>query len=57
MKAKVTIVGYYEVPDDQLQEAYGTTDPAECIALDGRDIEPMHMLELCDTVTMKIEVV
>lgn len=56
MKAKVTITAEYEIPDDHLEEAYGTTDPTLCVAIDAQN-EPAQMLEYCENIEMKIEVV
>jgi hypothetical protein len=36
MKVHVTVVYEYEIPDDleEREEAYGTTDPEACLAMD-----------------------
>ena len=37
MKFRLTVEVEYEVPDDQLEGVYGTTDPRECARIDERN--------------------
>jgi hypothetical protein len=55
-RVKVTITGYYALPDDPVAraQAYHTMDRAECVAIDART-NPVDLLAACDGVTMTVE--
>lgn len=55
MRCRVTITAEYEVPDDQLMEAYGTANRAKAAAIDMQN-EPAEMLEYCQNISMHIDV-
>jgi hypothetical protein len=53
MRFAVTITGSYEVPDDQLLQAYGTTDPEKCAELDATTPEDV-LIEMMEDVDVMI---
>jgi hypothetical protein len=53
VKFTVNISGTYEVPDDKVLEAYGTTDPGACAFIDQQN-DPAEVLSYCDDVVMSV---
>jgi hypothetical protein len=56
MKFAFTITGEYEVPDGDLEEGYGTTDPRSCAEIDARNAQDEPQVLLYDAQNVNVTV-